>query len=176
VSSQLSLQQRSEVPRAPESQPQLVDSVRLGQSPFTLFLGGAPDAGESQTSESQVGSESTVADVKPTVLPGTMQRLIVARQRIYEAARAGLRIRTYEVALDLDMSEFHFARQFRLAFDRSPHVYYDEVRAETARAMLGEGLSEGIVARRIGFRRPAELRALLGKRPAGTLPAELSKV
>lgn len=154
--SSLSLQQRSEVPPAPESHPQLV--VDRVSSSFTLHT-GAGDASE----------------VKPTVLPGTMQRLIVARTRIYEAARAGLRIRTYEVALDLDMSEFHFARQFRLAFDRSPHVYYDEVRAETARAMLGEGMSEGIVARRIGFRRPAELRALLGKRPAGTLPAELAR-
>jgi len=102
-----------------------------------------------------------------------MQRLLVARERIHEAAVTGQRIRTYEVALDLDMSEFHFARQFRLAFDRSPHVYYDEVRATTARSMLTAGLAEGTVARRIGFRRPAELRALLAKRPEGTLPPDL---
>lgn len=107
------------------------------------------------------------------VLPATMARLKLARARIHDAARSGQRIRTYEVALDLDMSEFHFARQFRLAFDRSPHVYYDEVRADSARAMLSGGMSEGVVARRIGFRRPAELRALLVKRPAGTLPPEL---
>lgn len=112
---------------------------------------------------------------RPTVLPGTMQRLLIARARIHQAARAGQRIRTYEIALDLDMSEFHFARQFRLAFERSPHVYYDEVRADSARAMLSSGLSEGNVARRIGFRRPAELRALLAKRPAGTLPPELAE-
>lgn len=154
MSSPLSLQ-RTEVPPAPASQPQLV--ARAVPSPLTVH-DGSGDATE-----------------KATVLPGTMQRLIVARTRIYEAARAGLRIRTYEVALDLDMSEFHFARQFRLAFDRSPHVYYDEVRAETARGMLDHGMSEGIVARRIGFRRPAELRALLGKRPAGTLPPDLAR-
>jgi AraC-like DNA-binding protein len=93
-----------------------------------------------------------------------MDRLLVARQRLLDAARAGCRIRTYEVALDLDMSEFHFARQFRLAFDCSPHVFYDQARAERARALLDEGLAEGIVARRIGLRRPAELRALLAKR------------
>jgi AraC-like DNA-binding protein len=104
-----------------------------------------------------------------------MLRLIAARTRIFEAARAGQRIRTYEVALDLDMSEFHFARQFRLAFDRSPHVYYDEVRAESARALLAAGLSDGVVARKIGFRRPAELRALLSKRVPGTLPPELMR-
>jgi len=110
---------------------------------------------------------------RPAVLPATMARLQVARTRICEAARAGQRIRTYEVALDLDMSEFHFARQFRLAYDRSPHVYYDEVRADSARKMLAAGLSEGVVARRIGFRRPAELRALLEKRTT-VLPPELA--
>lgn len=110
---------------------------------------------------------------QPTVLPATMERLVRARATILAAARAGQRIRTYEIALELDMSEFHFARQFRAAFERSPHVYYDEVRAEVARALLAECHSEGLVARRIGLRRPAELRALLLKRPEGTLPASL---
>jgi len=110
---------------------------------------------------------------RPAILPATLQRLHIARARICEAARGGQRIRTYEVALDLDMSEFHFARQFRLAFDRSPHVYYDEVRADSARQMLAAGMGEGLVARKIGFRRPAELRALLAKRQ-GALPPELS--
>ncbi|MRG91095.1 helix-turn-helix domain-containing protein [Polyangium spumosum] len=94
----------------------------------------------------------------------TPERMRVARERIKAAAEAGQRIRSYEVALDLDLSEFHFARQFRAAFGRSPHVFYDEVRAQKARELLTEGMSEGDVARRIGFRRPAELRALLSKR------------
>lgn len=101
---------------------------------------------------------------KPPIPRTTAERMAAARERIHAAARAGERIRSYEVALDLDMSEFHFARQFRAAFDRSPHVYYDEVRAECARELLAGGLPEGTVARRIGFRRPAELRALLAKR------------
>ena len=101
---------------------------------------------------------------RPPIPKTTAERMVVARDRIRAAALAGERIRSYEVALDLDLSEFHFARQFRLAFGRSPHVYYDEVRAECARALLGEGRGEGEVARRIGFRRPAELRALLAKR------------
>ncbi len=101
---------------------------------------------------------------RPVIPAATMDRLRLARERLLEAARSGARIRTYEVALDLDMSEFHFARQFRLAFDCSPHVFYDQARAERARALLEEGLSEGTVARKIGLRRPAELRALLAKR------------
>lgn len=101
-----------------------------------------------------------------TLPPSTRERMVIARDRIREAAETGQRMRSYEVALDVDMSEFHFARQFRIAFGSSPHVYYDEIRAERARTMLAEGMSEGQVAKQIGFRRPAELRALLAKRPA----------
>src|SRR5271168_270603 len=62
----------------------------------------------------------------PPPLPRTMpERMEAARDRIRNAAETGLRMRSYEVALDLDLSEFHFARQFRAAFGRSPHVYYD---------------------------------------------------
>jgi AraC-like DNA-binding protein len=106
-----------------------------------------------------------IAPPAPPAIPRSMaERMNLAKERIRAAAEAGQRIRSYEVALDLDLSEFHFARQFRAAFKRSPHVYYDEIRAERARSLLGEGFSEGEVARRIGFRRPAELRALLQKR------------
>ena len=100
-----------------------------------------------------------------SIVPDRLQdRLALARVRLREAAENGQRIRVYEVALDLDMSEFHFARQFRAAFGCSPHVFYDEVRAARARAMLRAGASQGHAARRIGLRRPAELRALLARR------------
>ena len=115
-----------------------------------------------------------VARPTPPIPRSTPERLVLGRERIRAAAEAGQRIRSYEVALDLDLSEFHFARLFRAAFGRSPHVYYDEVRAERARALLGEGLPEGEVARRIGFRRPAELRALLSKRGGPAEPAPQS--
>jgi AraC-like DNA-binding protein len=105
-----------------------------------------------------------IAPLSPPIPLTMAERMIVARNRIRGAAESGQRIRSYEVALDLDLSEFHFARQFRAAFGRSPHVYYDEVRAERARKLLGGGLGESEVARRVGFRRPAELRALLDKR------------
>jgi AraC-like DNA-binding protein len=107
---------------------------------------------------------SPAASPRPSIPPLTLERLHLARARLLEAARTGERIRTYEVALDLDMSEFHFARQFRIAFDCSPHVFYDQARADRARNLLNEGLAEGAVAKRIGLRRPAELRALLAKR------------
>jgi AraC-like DNA-binding protein len=111
--------------------------------------------------------------VQPAPAPVVMtmpERMLLARSRIRRAAETGQRIRSYEVALDLDLSEFHFARQFRLAFGTSPHLYYDACRAERARVLLGEGLSESDVARRVGFRRPAELRALLEKHGDAVCP------
>ncbi|MBI4699872.1 MAG: helix-turn-helix transcriptional regulator [Deltaproteobacteria bacterium] len=103
--------------------------------------------------------------LRPSSVPRTLtERLALARIRLRHAAENGIRIRVYEVALDLDMSEFHFARQFRAAYGCSPHVFYDEIRATCARSLLGQGCAEGEVARRIGLRRPAELRALLGRR------------
>ena len=116
------------------------------------------------------GMQPIVRPVPPPI-PRTMsERMVVARDRIRTAAETGQRIRSYEVALDLDLSEFHFARQFRAAFGKSPHVFYDETRADRARQLLREGCGEGDVARKIGFRRPAELRALLSKRTGDTIP------
>jgi AraC-like DNA-binding protein len=110
----------------------------------------------------------------PTMVPETLkERLALARERLRESAENGQRIRVYEVALDLDMSEFHFARQFRAAYGCSPHVYYDEVRAARARDLLNQGVSQGQAARRIGLRRPAELRALLAKRQSIQTMADL---
>jgi AraC-like DNA-binding protein len=121
------------------------------------------DADQSGAVPAQTVVEAAVDD--RTVVPDKLEdRLTLARLRLRAAAENGDRIRVYEVALDLDMSEFHFARQFRAAFGCSPHVFYDEVRAARARAMLRAGCTQGQAARRIGLRRPAELRALLARR------------
>ncbi|MSP26677.1 MAG: AraC family transcriptional regulator [Myxococcales bacterium] len=111
-------------------------------------------------------SEFRMTKLPPvTEVPSTLRkRLSVARERLRIAGENGIRVCVYEVALDLDMSEFHFARQFRAAYGCSPHVYYDEVRGARARDLKACGHSEGQVARLIGLRRPAELRALLVKR------------
>ena len=101
------------------------------------------------------------------VIPrATKDRLALARVRLRQAAERGARILMYELALELDMSEYHFAREFRSAFGLSPHAFYDEARAACARDLLQDGLSEGVAARKIGLRRPAELRRLLRRRSA----------
>jgi AraC-like DNA-binding protein len=135
----------------------------------------SPVAAQERPSEVRaVPSFDLVELPKITRVPETLpERLALARDRLRHAAASGVRIRVYEVALDLDMSEFHFARQFRAAYGCSPHVYYDEVRAARARDLLDQGMSEGQAARRIGLRRPAELRALLAKRVSLKTMAEV---
>jgi AraC-like DNA-binding protein len=131
-----------------------------------------PSRGSDPTDADATGPRLALADgVVPLTdprhapIPDTLpERLDIARERLRAAAESGARIRVYEVALDLDMSEFHFARQFRAAYGSSPHVFYDEVRAARARLLLESGCSQGRVARQIGLRRPAELRALLDRR------------
>lgn len=93
-------------------------------------------------------------------------RLLQGLLRIHDAATVGERVWMHKVALDLDISEFHFARLFRATFGLSPHGCYDEARAHNATRLLRMGVPEGEVARRICFRRPAELRAFLAKRGA----------
>ena len=152
------------VPAAPASRPRSTWAVSMGgvapanRSPMQPAGAGAPRR------HLTVAPPPRLAPLPPPIPRGMPDRMLLARERIRAGALAGVRIRCYEVALDLDLSEFHFARQFRLAFGQSPHVYYDEVRAERARALLREGFTDSEAARRVGFRRPAELRALLAKR------------
>ncbi|MBI4952097.1 MAG: helix-turn-helix transcriptional regulator [Myxococcales bacterium] len=122
-----------------------------------------PDRGSQVRAVAELPRVIEVTEPPPRGL-GLKDRLGLARERLRQAAEQGIRIRVYEVALDLDMSEFHFARQFRAAYGCSPHVFYDEVRAAQAQRLLTEGCTPGQAARRIGLRRPAELRALLAKR------------
>lgn len=134
--------------------------------PTSLSIPAPPSDALPPREHAAAGVPSRSTSSRPASLRprGTPERLLRGRELIRSAAEAGERIRSYEVALAINLSEFHFARLFRATFGRSPHVYYDEVRAERARAMLRNGLSEGEVARRVGFRRPAELRALLSRR------------
>ncbi len=128
------------------------------------FNDSVPAAIDSQIQAVNVASAPTQLPPIAKIPEKLAERLALARERLRYAAEHGVRIRVYEVALDLDMSEFHFARQFRAAYGCSPHVYYDEVRAARARDLLKDGVTQGQVARKIGLRRPAELRALLTKR------------
>jgi AraC-like DNA-binding protein len=173
VSNALPLSMNVNVPVAPSSRPRATFSLASMPANRPMPMGPRPVGPMMPMARPMMPLAPLCIPrpVQPPIPRTTAERMAVARERIRAAAEAGQRIRSYEVALDLDLSEFHFARQFRAAFDRSPHVFYDEVRADRARLYLCEGMAEGEVARRVGFRRPAELRALLSKR---TTPAPAS--
>lgn len=130
-------------------------------NPLQITQETNPNKPEFPPEEVEITISEPLLDSIPDTLPA---RLLLARHRLQHAAANGIKVLMYEVALDLDMSEFHFARQFRAAFGCSPHAYYDEVRAARARDLLKRGQSQGRVARLIRLRRPAELRDLLRKR------------
>ncbi len=156
------------VPAAPASRPRSTWAVSMGgvapaNRPPT-YRPPTPSGDGALRPLLTVAPPPRIAPLPPPIPRSMAERMVLARERIRAGALAGVRIRCYEVALEQDLSEFHFARQFRLAFGQSPHVYYDEVRAERARALLREGFTDSETAHRVGFRRPAELRALLAKR------------
>ena len=50
-------------------------------------------------------------------------------------------VRSSELEAATGLTRYDLARQFRAAFNQSPHVFYDEIRAERARTLLREGLA-----------------------------------
>ncbi len=106
--------------------------------------------------------------MKPEAKLSVAERMMIARQRIHEFVESGVRMKVYELALDLDLSEFYFARQFRAAFNCSPHSYYNKVRMEKAKALLGSGMKISEVVKHMGYRRPAELARLFEKESTQT--------
>jgi AraC-like DNA-binding protein len=138
---------RSESPRHPirlhhqaASSVEPIDHPTPVEAPLNKALGLSPEPIPTPDRSSQIRAVSLVeASELPPIdeVPSNLNdRLAMARERLRQAGEHGMRIRVYEVALDLDMSEFHFARQFRAAYGCSPHVYYDEVRAARARDLL----------------------------------------
>lgn len=91
--------------------------------------------------------------------------LDAAKKMIDDMTEAGKNVCVYTLALDMNISEFHFAREFRGRFGISAKQYHIACRIRLAQKLLSQGLPEGEVARRVCLRRPAELRRLLNKHP-----------
>jgi AraC family transcriptional regulator len=75
-----------------------------------------------------------------------------------------------EIAREVNMSPYHFARMFKLSTGFSPHQYVIRQRIERARALLrGTDLPVGVVAWEVGFASPShfaqQFRRLVGVPP-----------
>lgn len=75
-----------------------------------------------------------------------------------------------ELAACVRMSQFHFARKFRLSTGQSPHAYLTQQRMERAKRLLRESdLPLAQVARRVGYQTQAHFTGVF-RRHVGLTP------
>jgi len=87
----------------------------------------------------------------------------------------------YATAIDLDniadevySSKFHFIRQFKSIYRKTPHQYLIAVRAEKAKELLKEGMPVSDVCYAVGFESPGSFSSLF-KRLYGITPSAYLK-
>lgn len=82
------------------------------------------------------------------------------RRRVYDIIESGLDqpLSLAELASDLGLSEYHFARMFRVSFGTPPHAWITLRRMNRARGLLAEGkLALADIAAECGFGSAAHL-------------------
>jgi AraC family transcriptional regulator len=91
------------------------------------------------------------------------QKLEVALCYIEEKINAPIGVR--DLAKQVHMSPFHFARRFKQAVGQPPHAYITTVRMERAKALLRESdLPLLHVATAVGYRTQAHFTGVFHKR------------
>lgn len=85
-------------------------------------------------------------------------------------ARLGDGLKLHELAATVRMSQFHFARKFRLSTGQSPHAYLTLRRMERAKHLLREtGMPLAQVAREVGYQTQAHFTGVF-RRYVGLTP------
>lgn len=85
-------------------------------------------------------------------------------------ARLGDGLKLQELAATVPMSQFHFARKFRLSTGQSPHAYLTLRRMERAKHLLREtGMPLAQVAREVGYQTQAHFTGVF-RRYVGLTP------
>jgi AraC family transcriptional regulator len=84
--------------------------------------------------------------------------------------RLGDGLKLQELAATVRMSQFHFARKFRLSTGQSPHAYLTLRRMERAKCLLREtGMPLAQVAREVGYQTQAHFTGVF-RRYVGLTP------
>lgn len=79
-------------------------------------------------------------------------------------------LKLHELAATVRMSQFHFARKFRLSTGQSPHAYLTLRRMERAKHLLREtGMPLAQVARQVGYQTQAHFTGVF-RRYVGLTP------
>lgn len=91
--------------------------------------------------------------------PHRLQRVLAAIE-----ARLAEPIQVRELADEIHMSPFHFARMFKLSVGYAPHAYITRQRMERAKALLAQGdLALAEVATRVGYQTQAHFTGVFHK-------------
>ena len=146
------------------------DDRVLGRSLFYAAASGSPDAYDAAVNNL---AELLVA---PPMLQSARQRSIglpgTTLQRVLELCRerSANHLRLSELASEAGLSQYHFARSFKIATGCSPHRYLLRCRTERALDLLaGTSLPVGAIAREAGFAHASHLsrniRRLTGLSP-----------
>ena len=150
---------------------QAIAAVRTGEAAHRLLLSQlTQDLGAALIGAPSPDRTSTRGGLSPTALR-RVRELIEAR--VAAAALSSLTLR--ELAQQANLSEFHFARQFRSTVGTSPYAYVLDRRLRFARALiLCSELPVKDVASRAGFRSPAHFGAAF-RRWMGVSPGALQQ-
>ena len=101
----------------------------------------------------------------PGLAPHRLQRVVSCIE-----ARLAERIQVRELADEIHMSPFHFARMFKLATGHAPHAYITRERMERAKRLLAESeLPLAEVASHVGYQTQAHFTGVF-HRHVGTTP------
>lgn len=91
--------------------------------------------------------------------PHRLQRVLAAID-----ARLAEPIQVHELADEIHMSPFHFARMFKLSVGHAPHAYITQQRMERAKDLLAHGdLALAEVATRVGYQTQAHFTGVFHK-------------
>src|SRR5687768_15313802 len=102
----------------------------------------------------------------------TFRRLCRARDLIHDRHDAALSLD--DLADAAGLSRFHFLRQFRRAYGKTPHAYLQEVRLDRARHLLGRGTSVTEACVSVGFSSIGSFSSLFAKK-TGMSPSQYQR-
>jgi AraC-like DNA-binding protein len=102
----------------------------------------------------------------------TFRRLCRARDLIHDRSDDALSLD--ELADAAGLSRFHFLRQFRRAYGKTPLAYLQEVRLKRARDLLGRGTSVTEACVSVGFSSVGSFSALFAKK-MGMSPSQYQR-
>lgn len=79
-----------------------------------------------------------------------------------------------ELARNTALSKFHFIRQFRKYYGRTPHQFLKDIRVSAAKKLLQEGVKVSEACFQVGFESPTSF-SMLFKETTGSNPSDFMK-